>query len=157
MPEPSVMDGSVGELLTRMADPRPGPSAGSAAALAAGLAAALIGKIARLSTRRLPDARELAERADRLRGRAVELADADAAAVVAMLARPDAEADPDAIAVPEEIGDLATELGTSARHLAATVNPWLRADALAAQQLAESAVAIIHEIRRSNAERRHRD
>ncbi|WP_157683411.1 cyclodeaminase/cyclohydrolase family protein [Microlunatus soli] len=163
-----IATSAVGELLARMADRRPGPAAGSAAALAAGLAAALTGKVARLSHRQLADAEGLAERADRLRERAVELADADAAAVVAMITGRGPEVDAGAsaaggagtesgardaaVVVPEEIGELAAELADLAKHLAVQGNPRLRADAVAAVRLAESARAIVHEIQRSNAD-----
>ncbi|MDQ4084993.1 MAG: cyclodeaminase/cyclohydrolase family protein, partial [Actinomycetota bacterium] len=80
MGEGEVSSRAVHALLDVMGSARPDPAAGSAAALTAALAAALVGKAARLSRRHLDDADALAERADALRRRALELGDADAEA-----------------------------------------------------------------------------
>lgn len=150
---PSIGTEPIADLLARVASTRPGPAAGSAAALAAGLAAGLIGKTARLSTRELPDAVEWAERADRLRAHAVALADADADAVVEMLGGRGVDPGSAAVAVPEQIADLAAELADCARRLSAAAKPQLRADTFAAEQLADSAAAISREILQANANR----
>ena len=121
MAEPDLSEQTLHGLLEQMAAERPDPAAGTAAAIAAALAAALVGKAARLSRRHLDDADRLAEQADVLRGRAVRLGEADARAVASMgaKARPASQDDAldraaresvsDAIDVPREIGEVATE------------------------------------------------
>jgi formiminotetrahydrofolate cyclodeaminase len=136
-------------LLEQMASARPDPAAGSAAALSVALAAALVGKSARLSRRRLDDADRLAEQADALRVRALRLGQADAEAVASMVRTGPTEGT-DAIAVPQEIGEVAAEVDRLAAHLGEHGNPRLRADAQAAHHLAEAAARTSRAIVRSN-------
>lgn len=137
------------QLLQRIAAAEPGPSAGSSAALATGLAAALLGKVARLSSGHAPEAERWVEQADRLRERALQLAQIDADVVVAMLTD-SAAGSTDSISAPERIVDLAAEVADRAARMAADGNPRLRADARTAQWLAEAAVAAGTKIIESN-------
>lgn len=137
------------DFLQRMSADRPAPAAGSAAAVTAGMAAALLGKAARLSRRQRDDADSLADSSDALRERALELAEADAAAVTAMFsAGGTGPSDPSA--VPREIAELAAQVAQLAARLSEHVNPRLHADAVAAQHLAEAARASINTVMRSN-------
>lgn len=139
---------SVEGFLARMSR-APAPAAGSAAAVAVGMAAALVGKAARRSRRHLDEADALAQTSDALRERALHLAGADAAAVTAMTSGgtgPPAEA----VAVPREIGALATEVARLAARVREHGNPDLLADAVAAQHLVAAAGAATEAILTSN-------
>lgn len=125
------------------------PACGSAAAVTVGLAAALAGKVARRSHAQLPDADQIAGRADELRQRAGELAGADAAAVTAMIHGSGPA--PQARSLPVEIGEVAAEVVQLAARLAAHGNPALHADAVGAEHLAQAARAATEAIRASNA------
>jgi formiminotetrahydrofolate cyclodeaminase len=161
MGERDLADQSLHDLLGLMASARPDPAAGSAAAVAAALGAALVGKAARLSHRHL-DAEGLADQADGLRMRAMELGEADARVVASMGAkvRPASHDDArgsvargsvsDAIAVPREIGEVAAEVSRLAAYLGEHGNPRLHADAEAAHHLAEAATRTAEAIVRSN-------
>lgn len=138
---------SVEGFLERMSR-SPAPAAGSAAAVAVGMAAALVGKAARRSRRHL-DADALARMADALRERALHLAGADAAAVTVMTSS-GTGVPPEAVAVPREIGELATEVARLAAQLREHGNPDLLADAVAAQHLAAAAGAATEAILISN-------
>lgn len=138
----------LGAFLERTATNQGAPAAGSAAAVAAALGAALAGMTARLS-RELDGADRLAEHADTLRARALELAEADAAAVGAMLSGSSPDR-PDPNDVPRAIGDVADELAGLAADLARDGNPRLHADAVAAGHLATAARAMVDGIIRSN-------
>lgn len=148
MGESSLAGLTVEQLLDRMADTAPGPSAGSSAGIAVAMAAALAAKTARLSMRKLGDAEELAGEADRLRARAVHLAQADLEAVLDMLG---GREDPAAVDVPDQIGHTARRVAQIAERLYAEGNRRLRADAFAAVQLARAAGATVGSILESNA------
>lgn len=138
------------QVLGRMSAMEPGPAAGSAAAITAAIAAALLTKTARLSRQQLPGAQDLARTAEHLRERALELAQADADAVQALLTGGSGPADPSAI--PQRIGDLARELADLATRICADGKESLRADAAAAGHLARAAEETVGAIVASNAE-----
>lgn len=84
---PSLVDTeTVASFLDKMAAREPAPGGGGACAVSLGMAAALVAMVARYSTRQLPDAEQLAERADALRAEVLPLVRADAAAYTALLA-----------------------------------------------------------------------
>lgn len=126
----------------------PVPASGSAAAYALALAAALAEKVARRSEGFDGDA-ALVSRAGDLRERALELVAADHDAVRDMLAR--GEPGPDAIAVPRDIAELASELARVGAALEEKASRWLLADSVAVRELAGAASQISAEILRSNA------
>lgn len=132
-------------VFTRAIARQSAPASGSAAAVAVAMAAALAQKVAERSE---GSARGLAAQLEPARRRALELAEADAAAVTEMLARrvPGAAA----IAVPEEIGELAARVRAVAVELENTGNPALLADASGARHLAEAGEAMARAILRSN-------
>lgn len=140
----------LGEFLSALAAPEPAPGGGAAAAVSVALAAALAAMAARLSGEQLYDAAALAERADRLRERALRLAADDAAAYEALLearrlpggACRDQElrhATERAADVPLEISESAREAAALAARLAGEGNPNLRGDSVTAAYLAEGA------------------
>lgn len=140
----------LGEFLEAVAAPGPAPGGGAAAAVSVSLAAALAAMAARLSDEQLYDADTLAERADRLRERALRLAADDSAAYEALLAArrmPDGAEGEEAVQrateraadVPLEISEAAREAAGLAAELAGEGNPNLRGDAVTAAYLAEGA------------------
>lgn len=162
----SFADLTVAELLESLASRTPAPAGGSAAGLTVGMAAALCAMAARFSEPSLASAGEIAEKADVLRQRAVELADEDAQAYAAVLAARRlppatspaersaalAKAMSHATAVPLELAEIGGEIGLLATKVASDGNPNLLGDALIAMLLAEaaaSAASTIAEINRS--------
>lgn len=146
---------TVTQLLDSLAARTSAPAGGSGAAVTVALAAALCGMAARFSEAFLGSAPELAHTADRLRLRALQLAEEDASAYAAVLAarrmpsetaggeRDEmlAEAMARAIAVPLEIAEIGGEIGLLATRLASEGNPNLLGDALSAMLLAEAAAS----------------
>lgn len=152
----------LGEFLDAVAAAEPAPGGGAAAAVSVALAAALSGMSARLSGEQLYDAPALADRADRLRGRAARLAGDDAGAYESLLAArrlprgPEREAAAHgaaerAAAVPLEIAEAARETAGLAAQFAAEGNPSLRGDAVTAACLAEGAARSAAELVSINA------
>ncbi len=147
----SSLDQPVGRFLDQVAARSPAPGGGGAAALTGALAAGLAAMAARFSAG-LPDAADLAARADRLRQRAAELVDEDAQAYGAVL---DAFALPQdaaagerdrrirdalerAAAVPLQMTEIAAQVAEMAARLAGAGNPNLRGDSVSAAILAEA-------------------
>ncbi|MDA8265520.1 MAG: cyclodeaminase/cyclohydrolase family protein [Actinomycetota bacterium] len=140
------------------------PASGSAAGVSAALAAALCGMAARFSNGSLDSAGEIAAKADRLRLRALQLAEADSVAYTALLeARrlpkdtvPDereeamAAAAAQVVAIPLEIAEIGAEIGLLASKVASDGNPNLLGDALGAMLLAEAAAAVASTIAEIN-------
>jgi formiminotetrahydrofolate cyclodeaminase len=151
----SLPDQSIGSLLEALSARSPAPGGGSAAALALALAAGLCGMAARYSEAKLDSAPAIAAAADRVRHRAVELAEEDARAYGAVLAArrlpPETEASVRdeaiatamayAVAVPSEVAELGAELAKLADDVASRGNANLLGDALSALLLAEAAAA----------------
>lgn len=162
----SVADLTVRELLESLAARTAAPAGGSAAGLTVGLAAALCAMAARFSERSLETAGEIAEAADRLRRRAVELADEDARAYSDVLAARRLPADTpvaereaalaaalsSATAVPLELAEIGGEIGLLATKVASEGNPNLLGDALIAMLLAEAAASAASTIAEINRE-----
>ena len=148
---PHLTEQSLSEVLARMSATEPGPAAGSAAAISAAMAAALVAKTARLSHRQLPDGAEVATSAQKLRERALDLAQADAAGVRAMITGEDPPDDPSAI--PQQIGAIARQVSDLATDVHTRGKASLRADAKAALNLARAAIDTIAAILASNADR----
>jgi len=146
----SSLDQPVGQFLDQVAARSPAPGGGGAAALTGALAAGLAAMAARFSAGQLPDAPDLAARADQLRYRAAELVDEDAHAYGAVLdafALPRDAAGRDqqvraaldrAAAVPEEMTQLGAQVAELAARLAVAGNPNLRGDSMTAALLAEA-------------------
>jgi len=161
---PSYLDRSLNEFLDVLSAGHAAPGGGSAAALTVALGASLCAMAGRLSARQLGalDAEFLVAEADRLRGSAASLVQADAEAyhdVVAALRDepgqdlgasdvpgPDAEvrrqridgALSEAAAIPMEVLELAAQTARLAARLATGGNPNLRGDAITAALLAQA-------------------
>jgi len=137
----SSVNQPVGEFLDRLASRTATPGGGGAAAITAALAAGLVAMAARFSVTQLPEASDLAVRADELRRRAADLADIDARAYQAVLDARQLPADGGqrrqrvrkalvgAAAVPLEISEIGAQVAEMARLLAEAGNPNLRGDA----------------------------
>ena len=145
----SFLDQPVGQFLDQIAARSPAPGGGGAAAMTGALAAGLVAMAARFSAAQLPDAEELAARADQLRHRAAELVDEDGQAygrVLDAFALPRDAAGREqvrmaldrAAAVPEEMTRLGAEVAELAARLAVAGNPNLRGDSVTAALLAEA-------------------
>jgi formiminotetrahydrofolate cyclodeaminase len=141
----------VSEFLSRLAGPEPAPSGGGAAALAVSMAAGLCAMTARLSSRQLAGAEDLATAAQRTADRAASLIQADADSYAAVIAAQRRRHDDDqarrrevaaalatAADVPMEIVELAVPVARLAARLAADGNPNLRGDAITGALLAEA-------------------
>lgn len=163
--EPWLSQMSLEWLLTTMAQRRAAPAAGSAAGWAMAIAAALVAKAARLSHRQMADANNVAEEADRMRGNALELAEADAAAVTAMIqksvgyksnqSKRDASyaqsaSLEEAVKVPQQIQEAGDKLAQLAERIATEGNPRLYPDAVTARMLAQTAGQIAQTLVASN-------
>jgi formiminotetrahydrofolate cyclodeaminase len=147
----SFLDQPVRHFLDQVAARSPAPGGGGSAALTAALAAGLVAMAARFSAAQLPDAGELAARADGLRARAAELVDDDACAYGAVLDAFGLPREPGsgrdqrvrealerAAAVPEEMTEIAAQVAELAARLATAGNPNLRGDSVSAALLAEA-------------------
>ena len=144
---PDYLDLPLGEFLDRVASDKPAPGGGSVAAIAVALAAGLAGMAARLSTNQLPDAAELAKKADAARFGVAPLARADAESYGRVL---DAYREPDpgtrtvrvrdalsgAADVPLAVAAAGNEVAGLASRLVEEGNPNLEGDATAAVLLA---------------------
>lgn len=127
------------------------PASGSAAALAVAMSAALAQKVATRTWPRAPEehqASDLICRLAEIRRRALELAEADHAAVTQMLA--EGAPGPAAITVPSEIADLAEKCQEIAADLTESGKPGLVADSIGARELAAAARAMAVAILSSN-------
>ena len=108
------------------------------------MAAGLVAMAARFSARQLPEAGDLADRADTLRHMAAQLADMDARAYTAVLealrlpreAGQRREALLGAALVPLEIAEIGAEVAQLAARVAEAGNPNLRGDAATGAVLA---------------------
>jgi len=149
---------TLAQLLDALAARTSAPASGSAAGVVVALAAALCAMAARFSERSFEGADELAATADRLRFRALELADEDTRAYSALLAarrlpvqpveadrgtreEAIAAATANAVAVPLEIAEIGGEVGRLATKVASEGNPNLLGDSLTAVLIAEAAAA----------------
>jgi len=152
--EPEYLELTLASFVERVSAAEPAPAGGSVAAIVVALAAGLCVMSARLSTRQLPDAPDLAVRAEQLRDRAAALSQADAGVyglVVSALREPD-EPDPDgrrrgiaaalsrAADVPLEVAELGASVALLAARIAESGNQNLAGDAVTAALLAESGV-----------------
>jgi formiminotetrahydrofolate cyclodeaminase len=144
----SFLDEPVRGFLDQLAARTPTPGGGGAAAVSGAMAAGLVAMAARFSATRLPDAGELADQADELRRRLVQLAEEDAQAYAAVLEalRLPREASQrevqrqeallGAALVPLEIARIGARVALMAARLAETGNPNLRGDAVTGAVLA---------------------
>ena len=153
---PSFLDDTVTGFLEQVSRETPAPGGGAVAAIAAALAAALAGMAARFAGDGVPEASDLAERADALRARAAPLADADAAsyeAVLAALRTPRGQVEEararevqgalsTAADVPLAVAVGAAEASSLAAELAESGNANLKGDAAAAALMGEAAARI---------------
>lgn len=129
------MDQSVREFTNAIAS-HAAPASGSAAAIALAMAAALAEKVASRSPD-LDAPNDLVAQARRHRESALAYAHADEQAVREMLKQ--GSPGPQAVAVPQAIGELAVELVGLATHLVEQGNQWLLADSVGARNLAKAA------------------
>ena len=144
----SFLDEPVRGFLDQLAARTPAPGGGGAAAVTGAMAAGLVAMAARFSATRLPGAGELADEADGLRRRLVQLADMDARAYAAVLeafrlpaedAQREArrrEALRGAALVPLEIAGIGARVAAMAAQVAEAGNPNLRGDAVTGAVLA---------------------
>jgi len=140
----SLLDQPVRDFLDQLAARTPTPGGGGAAAVTGAMAAGLVAMAARFSARQLPEAADLASRADELRRRAADLADLDAQAYTAVLealrlpreAGQRREALEGAALVPLEIAEIGARVGQLAVRVAEAGNPNLRGDAVTGAVLA---------------------
>lgn len=152
------LDLPIGQFLAALSAPTPDPGGGAVAALAVTLAASLCAMTASLSTRQLtgpgPDAGSLARRASQLRDEAAPLGQADADIYRAVLAarragdRPALQAALSAASdVPVRVAEVALAVAGIAATVAASGNPAVQGDAIAAALLAvagaQSAAALV--------------
>ena len=84
-PPDSFLDLPVRGFLDQLAARTPTPGGGGAAAVTGAMAAGLVAMAARFSAKRLPEAGDLADQADKLRLMVAQLADMDARAYAAVL------------------------------------------------------------------------
>ena len=135
---------SLDAFLEQLAARTPAPGGGGAAAVTGAMAAGLVAMAARFSARQLPEAGDLADRADTLRHMAAQLADMDARAYTAVLealrlpreAGQRREALLGAALVPLEIAEIGAEVAQLAARVAEAGNPNLRGDAATGAVLA---------------------
>ena len=144
----SFLDEPVRGFLDQLAARTPAPGGGGAAAVTGAMAAGLVAMAARFSATRLPGAGELADEADGLRRRLVQLADMDARAYAAVLeafrlpaedGQREArrrEALRGAALVPLEIAGIGARVAAMAAQVAEAGNPNLRGDAVTGAVLA---------------------
>jgi formiminotetrahydrofolate cyclodeaminase len=143
-PPDSFLDRPVRDFLDQLAARTPAPGGGGAAAVTGAMAAGLVAMAARFSARQLPEAGDLADRADTLRHMAAQLADMDARAYTAVLealrlpreAGQRREALLGAALVPLEIAEIGAEVAQLAARVAEAGNPNLRGDAATGAVLA---------------------
>jgi methenyltetrahydrofolate cyclohydrolase len=135
----SFLDQPVRGFLEQLAARTPTPGGGGAAAVTGAMAAGLVAMAARFSARQLPEAGDLADQADRLRFMAVQLADMDARAYMAVLATRGPERKEALLAaamVPLEIAAIGARVAGLAVRVAEAGNPNLRGDAVTGAVLA---------------------
>lgn len=161
-----LLDGSVSQLLDRLAAKQAAPGGGAAAAITTAMAAGLVGMATRFSTTQLADAPARAAHADRVRDQAATLAEQDAAAYQAVLAAFALPRAPDpeirrrrirrslqhAAQIPARIAELSREVCVQAVELAERGNPTVRGDAFTAATLAAAAARAAAELVRLNVE-----
>ena len=152
MASPSFLDLTAAELLDELAGPV-APGGGSALAFTVAMAAAVVRMAARASTESWDEAAGVAAQADVLRARAAPLAQIDADAYDRALAVRDGAASlpadkrdweigkafADAAEAPLEIARAAADVAELAAWVAASGEPRVRADAIAAATLAAAA------------------
>jgi formiminotetrahydrofolate cyclodeaminase len=144
---PDYLGLPLGRFLELVASEDPTPAGGSVAAVAVALAASLCAMAARLSKNQLPDAPEVARRADHLRDETASLARADAAAYAGVLATGRAregethDALSRAADVPLAVARFGAEVAEISARLARAGNPNLEGDAISAALLAEAGVS----------------
>jgi methenyltetrahydrofolate cyclohydrolase len=133
----------LGEVVAALGGEDPTPAAGTALAATVALAAGLVAKCARKAVGRIDDAEALLARAQGWQGRALALADEDAAGFRAVLDARRRGAGDEALAraadPPLAIAELGAEVASAAADMAGRGKPWLRSDGYAAALLAESA------------------
>ena len=135
----SFLDQPVRGFLDQLAARTPTPGGGGAAAVTGAMAAGLVAMAARFSAKRLPEAGDLADQADKLRLMAAQLADMDARAYTAVLATRGPERKEALLAaamVPLEIAAIGARVARLAVRVAEAGNPTLRGDAVTGALLA---------------------
>lgn len=151
----SFSEMTVEQLLDLLAARTSAPASGSAAGVTVALAAALCAMSARFSASSFGAADDIAETADRLRERALRLAEEDArayAAVIKARRLPATVSWPErkdalgkalvlAVAVPRQIAEIGAEIGMLASRIATEGNANVLGDALSAMLLAEAAAS----------------
>jgi formiminotetrahydrofolate cyclodeaminase len=136
----------VGEFLAALGDRTPTPASGSATALTGALAAAL----AELAGRFAGD-EEAVTRANALVTRLVQLADEDAAAYTAFMAKKNDETRARIIEVPQQIALQADTVAELAETVRAQLTSSVAGDAEAAVELARAAARVARRLAEQNA------
>ena len=146
------LDRPLRELFEDVASRESVPAAGSALAVLGALAAGLTAKVARRSSSRLPNAADLAQRADELREGLEPLVTADAAGYAGAMAAPEGRAAAMAAvsAGTAFIAESAAEIAQLAADLAVDGNQNLRWDAMAAARIAAIAAEVAAELTAAN-------
>ncbi len=148
------LDRPLRDLLDDVASGDPVPAAGSLIAVVGALAAGLAATVALRSTARLPDARVIAERLDRLRALLEPLITADAADYAKALGFSDRAERAAAIRAAAEgpvvVAEVVAEVAEIAAALAVAGNPNLHYDAAAAAQLAAAVAEVGAQLTEAN-------
>lgn len=141
----SIAEQPLGRLADAIASIEPAPGSGAAAAAALTLGIACARKAAAITLRHRPDAAGLEQedaRLAELSGRALRLGDTDASCFGALIGHDEAAADALAKA-GEQLLHLAAEALDRVASIAASSDPKMRNDVLAAQQLIDAAIRIV--------------
>ena len=136
---------SVAQVLEATASDKPAPGSGAAAALALGLGAACAGKAARVTLKHYPERMALGEADARLaaiRADALKDGDGDARCFEALVAHEPGVADR-LVAIGRHLLARALEAKALIAEIEDAVAPMMSNDILAAQELVDSAVAIL--------------
>ena len=151
MASSSFLDAGLKEFLDAVPARTAAPGGGPVAAIAASLAAGLTAMAARFAPDEWERRAEIVGRAEELRARVEQLADADAQAYGAFMAAHTDENVERIIAIPFELAEVAAEIGELAALVAAEGNPNVTGDAAAGADLAAAATSIGARLVRINA------
>jgi formiminotetrahydrofolate cyclodeaminase len=138
----SFLDAGLKEFLDAVPARTPAPGGGAVAAVATSLAAGLTAMAARFAPDEWGPRADVVGRAEGLRARVEPLADADADAYGAFMAKRTSENVERIIAIPFELTEIAAEIAVLAGLVAIEGNPNVRGDAAAGADLAAAAASI---------------
>jgi formiminotetrahydrofolate cyclodeaminase len=148
----SFLDAGLKEFLDAVPARTPAPGGGSVAAIVGALAAGLVAMAARFAPDEWERRAEVVGRAEELRARVEQLADADAEAYGAFMAERTPDTTERIVAVPFELAEVAAEVAELAADVAEEGNPNVTGDAAAGADLAAAAASIAARLVAINAE-----